>query len=76
MAAAMDMAGTEAGSRRVAREARRYLLVDRASGEEYEVDAARLEQVVGVETAYLDWVIAEDGAFENARWRVHEAVAP
>jgi len=49
---------------------RRYHLTDRHSGDEYEVDADVLERILGIEASYVDWAIAEDGAFENGGWRV------
>lgn len=70
MPAAMDMARAAAGRRRPVPAPRRYCLVDRATGEEYEVDGAALERITGVEASYIDWAVAEDGAFENGNWRV------
>lgn len=70
MAAAMDTARAAAGRRRAVPAPRRYHLVDRATGEEYEVDGAALERIAGVEAGYIDWAIAKDGVFENGRRQV------
>ena len=45
-----------------------YLLVDRATGEEIEVDATTVERIADIEITYINWSIAQDGKFENANW--------
>lgn len=70
MAAGMVVAGEDGAARPPAPAARRYHLRDRAHGEEYEVDAATVVRVTGVEISYVDWAIRADGQFENPRWRV------
>ena len=47
-----------------------YLLVDRATGEEIETDAITVERITGVEIAYIDWAIEQDGKFENCDWLI------
>ncbi|WJS84229.1 hypothetical protein [Paracoccus sp. TOH] len=59
-----------AGGRTPAPPPRRYRLTERQSGAVLEVDAEALERILGIEAGYVDWGIAEDGAFENRRWRV------
>jgi hypothetical protein len=47
-----------------------YLLLDRATGEEIEVDKATVERVTSIEISYIDWAIEMDGKFENAKWTI------
>lgn len=68
MAAGMTWAADVGGRPRAVPSLRRYRLVDRATDEEYDADGADLERITGVEVSYIDWAIAEDGAFENGRW--------
>ena len=70
MAAGMTGTADAGGRPRAVPSPRRYRLVDRATGEEYDANCADLERITGVETSYIDWVIAGDGAFENGRWWV------
>lgn len=71
MVARIDMAGTADAARHPHPGARRrYRLRDLLTGDEYDVGGAELARIIGVEIGYIDWVIAEDGAFENGRWRV------
>lgn len=70
MAAGVAMAQDRGAAGDMVPAPRRYRLVDRATGEEYEVDSATLERILGIEAGYVDWAIAEDGRFENGRWRV------
>ena len=70
MAAGITGAADAGGRPRAVPSPRRYRLVDRATGEEYEVDGAALERITGIEASYINWVIAEDGAFENGSWWV------
>ncbi len=49
-----------------------YSLIDRATGEEVEVDATTVERVTGVEITYINWVIEQDGKFENTDWIVRK----
>jgi len=43
-------------------------LVDRATGEEVEVDKATVERLTGVEISYIEWAIEQDDKFENDDW--------
>lgn len=70
MAAGVVIAGGDGAARPPAPTARRYHLRDRAHGEDYEVDAATIVRVTGVEICSIDWAICADGQFENSRWRV------
>ncbi len=45
-----------------------YSLVDRATGEEAEVDAETVEQLTRIEINYISWAIEQDGRFENGNW--------
>jgi hypothetical protein len=45
-----------------------YSLVDWATGEEIEVDATTVERITDIEIAYINWVIAQDGLFDNGDW--------
>ncbi len=47
-----------------------YSLIDRAAGEEVEADKATVERLTGVEIAYINWAIEQDGKFENGKWIV------
>jgi hypothetical protein len=47
---------------------RTYTLLDRATGEKIEADKTTVERVTGVEIVYTDWVISQDGVFENGKW--------
>lgn len=49
---------------------RKYTLVDRVTGAEIEADADTVERVIGVEIGYIDWVLEQDGKFENGEWMV------
>ena len=49
---------------------RKYALVDKATGDETEADADMVERVTGVEIDYIDWVLEQDGKFENGDWEV------
>ncbi len=49
-----------------------YTLVDRATGDEIKADKATVERVTGVEAAYIDWAIEQDGRFENDDWIVRK----
>ena len=49
---------------------RKYTLVDKATGEEAEADADMVELITGVEIGYIDWVLRQDGKFENGNWEV------
>lgn len=51
-----------------------YSLVDRATGEEVEVDVTTVEQVTGIEITYIDWTIEQDGVFENADWVISKPI--
>lgn len=70
MAAGMTGAADAGGRPGAVPSPRRYRLVNRATGEEYDADGADLERITGVEVSYIDWVITEDGAFENGKWWV------
>ena len=48
----------------------RYRLIELRSGEAFELGADDVLRGVGVELCIVDWAVAIDGAFENARWRV------
>lgn len=48
----------------------RYILVDKAAGEEVEADADMVERVTGVELSHIDWLIEDDEKFENGDWEV------
>ena len=50
---------------------RKYTLVDKVTGEEVKADADTLERVVGVEIGYINWLLEQDGKFENQDWEVH-----
>ena len=52
----------------------RYRLTDTRSGEEIDLPAARIAEILGIEISYIDWCLACDGAFEIGGWRV--TVAP
>ncbi|MBJ2153781.1 hypothetical protein [Paracoccus sp. IB05] len=52
----------------------RYRLTDTRSGEEIDLPAARIAVILGIETGYIDWCIACDGAFETGDWRVTVAL--
>lgn len=52
----------------------RYRLTDTRSGEEIDLLATRIAEVLGIEVGYVDWCIVCDGAFESGDWRV--TVAP
>ncbi len=45
-------------------------MVDKAAGEESEADAGTVERMTGVEISYIDWVLEQDGKFENGDWEV------
>jgi len=47
-----------------------YSLIDRATGEEIEVDTTTLERLTGVEVTYINWAIEMDGKFENGNWAI------
>ena len=49
---------------------RKYIMVDKATGEEIEADAGTVERATGVEISYIDWVLEKDGKFENGNWEV------
>jgi hypothetical protein len=49
---------------------RKYTLVDKATGEETAADAGTVERVTGVEIGYIEWVLEQDGKFENGEWVV------
>ena len=49
---------------------RKYTLVDKVTGEETEADADMVERVTDVEIGYIDWVLQQDGKFENGNWEV------
>ena len=49
---------------------RKYTLVDRATGEETDVDADTVERVISVEIGYIDWALKEGEKFENGSWEV------
>ena len=44
---------------------RTYTLVDKATGEEIEANADTVERVVEVEIGYINWLLEQDGKFEN-----------
>ncbi|WP_449045666.1 hypothetical protein [Paracoccus versutus] len=69
-AAGMAGAGAGEGPRRPVPSSRRYHLTDWRGGAAHEVDAEALERIIGIEAGYVDWAIAQDGVFENGRWRV------
>lgn len=71
----MGMAGAQVPdprgcARRAVPRPRRYMLTDRLTGEDYAVNAPTIERLTGIEIAWIDWAIAEDGLFENGKWRV------
>ena len=66
------MAGREDRAQ-AAPETRAYRLLAKLEDEDYEVMAADIVRVVGVELCTIDWAIRHDGAFENGRWRVEWA---
>ena len=45
-----------------------YSLVDRATGEEIDTDGYTVERLIGIEIAYINWAIAQDGLFDNGDW--------
>ncbi len=47
-----------------------YSLIDRATGEEIEADKKTVERLIGVEIAYINWAIEQDGKFENGKWAI------
>jgi len=47
-----------------------YTLIDRATGEEFKADKATVGRVIGVEIAYINWAIEQDGMFENGKWAI------
>jgi hypothetical protein len=49
---------------------RKYTLVDKANGEEIEAKEGTVERVIGVEISYIDFVLEQDGKFENGDWVV------
>jgi len=52
-----------------------YSLVDRATGEEIEADKATVEQLIGIEIAYINWAIAQDGKVDVTTAAVIRGVA-
>lgn len=69
-AAGVQVPGDQGSARRGLPAPRRYILTDGESGEDYVVDAATVVGITGIEIAWIDWVITEDGQFENRNWRV------
>ena len=49
---------------------RKYTQVDKATGEEIEVNADTVERITGVEIGYIGCCIEQDGKFENGEWVV------
>ena len=49
---------------------RKYTLVDKATGEGIEADADMVKRVTGVEIGYINWLLEQDGKFENVDWEV------
>ena len=49
---------------------RKYKLVDKATGDEFEAYADTVESITGIEISYIDWVLEQDGKFENGDWVV------
>ncbi len=47
-----------------------YTLVNKAAGEKTEADADTVELITGVEIGYINWVLRQDGKFENGNWEV------
>ena len=47
-----------------------YWLTDLTTGEGLQVDADTIERVLGVEISYINWVLENDGVYENRKWRV------
>ena len=49
---------------------RLYTIVDKTTGEETEANADTVERILGVEISYIDWLLEQDGKFENGDWEV------
>lgn len=47
-----------------------YQLTARNTEETYPATRAELHRILGVEPAYIDWVIQCDGSFANGDWTV------
>ena len=47
-----------------------YMLLDKITGEEFNMDAVSVQRIIGVEIEYIKWSIGQDGKFENRLWRV------
>ena len=52
---------------------RKYVLVDKPTADAIDADAGTVERLTGVEIGYIEWVIEEDGKFENGDWTVYSS---
>ena len=47
-----------------------WIVTDKTSDETAELTANQVEELTGVEFSYIEWVIEQDGFFENGRWKI------
>ncbi len=46
-----------------------YIMSDLDTGQAVELCGHPVERLLRIELRYVDWVIEQEGAFENGRWR-------